>query len=325
MKQIYNIVWADDEIDSLYDDMAEKFFKAAGINVIRTFVNAQMLKNFLGETDTMIHAVIVDANFPWKEYQPNNEKDRMGLIKVSQWVGNHDFPFILFTRRADLISGDEAEQFEYFTSNNQVVYKNSSEGLTPLIDKIKEVVQMRNSTGWIIDNQYKMELACFKAIDKDNDGKSYTLIRNLLIQSKDNDIDNAEIYLNALRTDVIGLINSTAAKYRIVPPNLSINEFSYFLCEHKNSKFKVNDTIMDKALTGLLEYVVKMIQDGSHGKESGLRYSIHDYIQSNKDTLILKSLLFATIELMLRFMGYLVNHTDKEVNEIKWEEKIENN
>lgn len=81
MKQKYNIVWADDEIDSLYDDVAKKIFRAAGINVIRTFVNAQMLKDFLTETENKIHAIVVDANFPWKEYQPNNEKDRMGAYQ----------------------------------------------------------------------------------------------------------------------------------------------------------------------------------------------------------------------------------------------------
>jgi hypothetical protein len=325
MKQVYNIVWADDEIDSLYDEMTEKIFKAEGINVVRTFVNAKSLKDFLNETKTPIHAVVVDANFPWDEFKANKEQDRMGLVKVSQWVENYDFPFVLFTKRYDLISGDEAEQFEYFTANEQVVYKNSSDGITSLIDKIKQVVEQRNSTEWVIDNQYKIELECFKTIDAINNGHSYSLIRNLLIQGRDNTIENAEFYFNALRTVVIGLMNSTAAKYGIVPPDLSINDFSYFLCEHKNSKFKVLMPIMDPALRGILTYVVMMTQDGSHGKEKGLRYHIHDYVQEKKDTLILKSILFATIELMNRFMEYVVNNTDSEQNRIRWEAKNEGN
>ena len=325
MKQVYNIVWADDEIDSLYDEMTEKIFKAEGINVVRTFVNAKSLKDFLNETKTPIHAVVVDANFPWDEFKANKEQDRMGLVKVSQWVEDYDFPFVLFTKRYDLISGDEAEQFEYFTANEQVVYKNSSDGITSLIDKIKQVVEQRNSTEWVIDNQYKIELECFKTIDAINNGHSYSLIRNLLIQGRDNTIENAEFYFNALRTVVIGLMNSTAAKYGIVPPDLSINDFSYFLCEHKNSKFKVLMPIMDPALRGILTYVVMMTQDGSHGKEKGLRYHIHDYVQEKKDTLILKSILFATIELMNRFMEYVVNNTDSEQNRIRWEAKNEGN
>ena len=51
MKQVYNIVWADDEIDSLYDELTEKLFKAEGINVLQTFVNAKSLKEFLNNTN----------------------------------------------------------------------------------------------------------------------------------------------------------------------------------------------------------------------------------------------------------------------------------
>lgn len=322
MKQIYNIVWADDEIDSLYDDIAKKLFKASGINVIKAFVNAKSLKAFLGETNSPIHAVVVDANFPWEEFKANKEQDRMGLVKVSQWVENFDFPFILFTGRKDLISGEEAEQFEYFTSNDLVIYKNPAEGIMPLINKIKETVEFRNSTEWIIDNQYRMELECFKTIDSINNGHSYPLVRGLLIKGRDNTIMNAESYFNDIRTDVLGLMNSTAANFGIVPPDLSLNDFSYFLCL-KSNKFSVIEPIMDQALSGILQYVVTMTQDGSHGKESGLRFHIHDYVREKKDTLILKSILFAVIELMSRFMEYLVNHTDVERNRMKWKAKSE--
>lgn len=322
MKQVYNIVWADDEIDSLYDDIAKKLFRASGINVIKAFVNAKSLKAFLGETKSPIHAVVVDANFPWEEFKANKEQDRMGLVKVSQWVEYFDFPFILFTGRKDLISGEEAEQFEYFTSNDLVVYKNPAEGIMPLINKIKETVEFRNSTEWIIDNQYRMELECFKTIDSINNGHSYPLVRGLLIKGRDNTIMNAESYFNDIRTDVLGLMNSTAANYGIVPPDLSLNDFSYFLCL-KSNKFSVIEPIMDQALSGVLQYVVTMTQDGSHGKESGLRFHIHDYVREKNDTLILKSIIFAVIELMSRFMEYLVNHTDVERNRMKWKAKSE--
>lgn len=322
MKQVYNIVWADDEIDSLYDDIAKKLFRASGINVIKAFVNAKSLKAFLGETNSPIHAVVVDANFPWEEFKANKEQDRMGLVKVSQWVENFDFPFILFTGRKDLISGEEAEQFEYFTSNDLVVYKNPAEGIMPLINKIKDTVEFRNSTEWIIDNQYRMELECFNTIDSINNGHSYPLVRGLLIKGRDNTIMNAESYFNDIRTDVLGLMNSTAANFGIVPPDLSLNDFSYFLCL-KSNKFSVIEPIMDQALSGVLQYVVTMTQDGSHGKESGLRFHIHDYVREKKDTLILKSIIFAVIELMNRFMEYVVNHTDVERNRMKWKTKSE--
>jgi hypothetical protein len=315
-------VWADDEIDSLYDDIAKKLFRASGINVIKAFVNAKSLKAFLGETNSPIHAVVVDANFPWEEFKANKEQDRMGLVKVSQWVENFDFPFILFTGRKDLISGEEAEQFEYFTSNDLVVYKNPAEGIMPLINKIKDTVEFRNSTEWIIDNQYRMELECFKTIDSINKGHSYPLVRGLLIKGRDNTIMNAESYFNDIRTDVLGLMNSTAANFGIVPPDLSLNDFSYFLCL-KSNKFSVIEPIMDQALSGVLQYVVTMTQDGSHGKESGLKFHIHDYVREKKDTLILKSIIFAVIELMNRFMEYVVNHTDVERNRMKWKAKSE--
>ena len=220
------------------------------------------------------------------------------------------------------ISGEEAEQFEYFTSNDLVVYKNPAEGIMPLINKIKDTVEFRNSTEWIIDNHYRMELECFKTIDSINNGHSYPLVRGLLIKGRDNTIMNAESYFNDIRTDVLGLMNSTAANFGIVPPDLSLNDFSYFLCL-KSNKFSVIEPIMDQALSGVLQYVVTMTQDGSHGKESGLRFHIHDYVREKRDTLILKSIIFAVIELMNRFMEYVVNNTDIERNRMKWKAKSE--
>ena len=160
--------------------------------------------------------------------------------------------------------------------------------------------------------------AWYRTIDKINNGHSYPIIRDLLIKTRDNTIKNAEVYFNVLRTDVMELMKDTAAKLGIVPPDLSLNDFSYFLCQQSN-KFRVLEPIMDQALNGIMRYVVTMTQDGSHGKEKSLSFHIHDFIQNKNDTLILKSILFAVIELMNRFMEYVVNHTDKEENLRKWE------
>jgi hypothetical protein len=68
----------------------------------------------------------------------------------------------------------------------------------------------------------------------------------------------------------------------------------------------------------LMQYVVRMVQDGSHDM-SNLQYGVHRFVSENKDTLIIQSLLFAIIELVSWFILYLEAHTDIQKNLANWQ------
>jgi hypothetical protein len=112
-------------------------------------------------------------------------------------------------------------------------------------------------------------------------------------------------------------MNTVAEKFGIVPEELSLNEFSKFLCRHKDSKFLVNEDILPKALYEILFYVIRLVQDGSHDRPD-LQYRIRRYIHNTHDVLIIRSILFAVIEIITWFTRYVEEHPDKEENQKRY-------
>ena len=117
-------------------------------------------------------------------------------------------------------------------------------------------------------------------------------------------------------------MNTLAARFRIAPEGLSLNDFSRFLClnevEVKGKKYKLTKEVLPKALHMLMQYVIRMVQDGSH-EGPNLQYGVHRFVSEKKDTLIIPSILFAIIELISWFVPYLAMNTDVQQNLSNWQ------
>ena len=318
MDKIYRIIWADDEIDALLDENSKALLSKQHVEVI-TCNNAAMLEEKLRNVNYRIDAVIVDANFTARDFTPSNETVVSGLRKAMMLIGEYKhLPFYLYTQRVNLFDFVDEDELSHFKDNDAIFFK--SNGLLPLLNRIKNDVDHYNSAEFQIDNQYKKELNYFQVFDKQCDAKSYELVRELLIQSREGSLTGAEDYFNQFRSKILENMNAVAAHFGIVPEGLSLNDFSRFLCS-KAEKYKLKKEVLPKALHMLMEYVVRMIQDGSH-KRGNIQYGVHQFVSENKDTLIIQSLLFAIIELMSWFIPYLATHTDIQQNSANWH-KIE--
>ncbi len=316
MDKIYRIIWADDEIDALLDETGKAVISQHHVEVVKCY-NGAMLEEKLRNTSHRIDAVIVDANFTAKNFSPSSETDVSGLRKAMILrEGYKRIPFYLYTQRGNLSDLVGEDELSYFKDNNAILFK--GDDLSPLLDRIKNDVDKINSPEFQIDNQFKDELYYFQIFDKQCNAKSYNLIKELLIKSREGSLINTERYLNQLRSEVFDNMNAVAAHFGIVPKGLSLNNFSYFLCENPK-EYELIEEVMPKALHLLLEYVVKAVQDGSHKR---VKYEMHQYVSDNNDTLIIRSLLFATIELVSWFIQYLAIHTDKQLNMAKWHKSI---
>ena len=315
MDKTYQIIWADDEIDALLDETSKALLSKQHVDVIKCN-NAAMLEEKLKNVNYRIDAVIVDANFTAKVFTPSDEKDVSGLRRTMRLLGEYKhLPFYLYTQRVNLSDLVDEDELSYFKDNNAVFFKGN--GLLPLLDRIKNDVDKINSPEFQIDNQYKKELEYFQIFDKQCNAKSYDLIRELLIQSREGYLAGTERYFNQFRSEILENMNAVAAHFGIVPEGLSLNDFSRSLCS-KDEKYKPKEEVLPKALHMLMEYVVRMVQDGSH-KRGNIQYGVHQFVSENKDTLIIQSLLFAIIELISWFIPYLAMHTDKQQNLANWQ------
>lgn len=316
MDKIYRIIWADDEIDALLDENSKALLSKQHVEVIKCN-NAAMLEEKLKNVNHRIDAVIVDANFTAKRFTPSDERDLSGLRNSMRLIGEYKhLPFYLYTQRVNLSDLVDEDELSYFKDNDAIFFKSNSQ-LT-LLDRIKNDVDHYNSAEFQIDNQYKKELNYFQVFDKQCDAKSYELVRELLIQSREGSLTGAEDYFNQFRSKILENMSAVAAHFGIVPEGLSLNDFSRFLCS-KAEKYKLKKEILPKALHMLMEYGVRMVQDGSH-KRGNIQYGVHQFVSENKDSLIIQSLLFAIIELMSWFIPYLATHTDKQVNLANWQQ-----
>ena len=319
MDKLYQIIWADDEIDALLDETSKALLSKQHVDVVKCN-NAAMLEEKLKNINHRIDAVIVDANFTARDFTPSDETIVSGLRKAMLLrEGYKHIPFYLYTQRVNLADLVDDEELGYLKDNDAIFFKTN--GLLPLLDRIKKDVDKINSAEFQIDNQFKKELFCCKTFDKHCNGDSYNIIRSLLIKNQENDLQNSEKHLNEFRT-LLENMNTVAANFGIVPEKLSLNEFSKFLCRHKDLKFIVNDDILPKALYEILFYVIRLVQDGSHDRPD-LQYGIRRYIHDTHDVLIIRSILFAVIEIITWFMRYVEEHPDKEEN-LKRYIKVEN-
>ena len=319
MDKIYRFIWADDEIDALLDENSKALLSKQHVEVI-TCNNAAMLEEKLRNVNYRIDAVIVDANFTARDFTPSNETVVSGLRKAMMLIGEYKhLSFYLYTQRVNLFDFVDEDELSYFKDNDAIFYK--SNGLLPLLNRIKNDVDHYNSAEFQIDNQFKKELDYFRIFDKQCNAKSHNLIRDLLIQSREGSLLGTEDYFNKFRSEILENMKAVATHFKIVPEGLSLNDFSRFLClkevEVKDVKYKLNKDVLPRALHLLMGHVVMMVQDGSHKRD--IRYGVHQFVSENKDTFIIQSLLMAIIELMSWFIPYLAMNTNEQQNLANWQ------
>ena len=323
---IYNIVWADDEIATLCNSIQQKIFEMNDINVVEMFENANDLLRYLDNPKERVDAVVIDANFPDSTFEANNERDISGMQRILLQKAKYKdkFPFILYTGRLELMS--ENDKIAWFREFDNMTVIKGTEGTKHLIKKIKEVVDAQRKPEQLIEQVHGKAIKCFETFDTLNGTKeeSKALIMKILTMAYSGTMNDAATYLWQIRCLILEKMNSLAAKYGIVPPKLATNEFSYFLCG-RNSKFTINcNEIMPLTLSGPLEYVVRLTQDGAHSENQGegkLAYHVLDYLKRNDDSYLVLSVCFATMEIMTWFMTYLCEHTDKKENQKKWSKR----
>ena len=75
---VYNIVWADDEIDDLLDSETIAELESKGFKIVGKAHDGEELESLLKKPE-MVDAVIVDANFNESAVEIGSERDTSGL------------------------------------------------------------------------------------------------------------------------------------------------------------------------------------------------------------------------------------------------------
>ncbi len=291
---VYNIIWADDEIDSYrLDDSVIGILKSQNINLLDYAHTSRELKDKLTELEDKVNAVITDGNFD-KSKTVDIIKSTSGISDVLTFISDFNrkriIPFFLYTGKKSLLKEKFTDgELEYFEKRDRIFEKGS---LSKMLVKIKEEVDSINSPQFQIRNEYKKEFEAAKLIDEAENN----LERGLLYLYEDNSWKDTQDYFNPARKIVERIIDS-CVKMNLLPPHISLNTAQKIL-QGSLSDYSLSVPLMEKPLSESLRFFLSITQDGSHDAND-LQLGVDHYVRQTQNINLYLSILHIAMDLLL--------------------------
>lgn len=338
-KNVVNIIWTDDDIDSMLDIYANDL-KKCGFNVIGTAHDGDNLVKELRIKHTFTDAVIIDANFCETGIPEENEFVTTGLESARQLnkLSFPEIPFFLFTARTDSELIDQfkkqkSQVLAHFPRHKRWFSKSIRAEQSQMFDAIRSEVERIQSPEFIIYNRYCNELKAAAFLGKDCEAK----ILKLLIQDYENTLAGNDDPFNSLRK-ILERVFQVLKRYSIIPPYNRINEIASYLLFNNPSKkseyfgqfVSLKKNLLPKPLASEVYSMTKLLQDGNHDagddladctisdadkrSEGALEYEVDKYWRNTKDTSFFKAMLWTMIGLIRWTYDICMKHPNAEEN-----------
>ena len=310
---VYNIIWADDDIDVL-KGLYEKRFTKNGLCIIGIAHNGEELALQLSEKKDFVDAVIVDANFNETEVDIDDERDTSGLTFTRTHLLNvyPNIPFILFTQREDELINSKYQNIQTkfskeFPRYKRWFHKNDNDELLAMFDSIKEEVNCRNTDQFKIRQKYRKEFEAAKLIPN-----AENLLLKGVLSEVTNDLSDKAIVecFTPVRMICENIIDQ-CQKREYIPYISSLNSICDFLSQKEVEGFKLTTPIMHKTLVSSLDYFLSITQDGSHDKSS-LQLGVIDYIRKRGNNNLYKAMLYIAMDLLLWYKDLVDNNPESK-------------
>jgi len=331
---VYNIVWADDEIDDLLDSESIAELESNGFKIVGQAHDGEELESLLRNPE-MVDAVIVDANFNESDVEIGSERDTSGLDYARSLYLHtlkQKIPFFLFTNRSDELLRDiykhNPKFLEDFPRHKRWFSKSGQGEYDELFEAIKDEIEKRKSPSFVVRNRYKDELAAASVFD----GVNEFILDFLLRDYTDTLNEMVEPFVQVRRA--IEKMFAMCEKMKLIPPiSDDVNGTAGYFLRNQYSKkddagkwiplYKMNGSdLMAKPLAQSLSYIVDITQDASHSKGK-LTLKVDEYFRKTSDVLLLRSVAYILIDCIKWFTITAINHRDLEVNECTLWEKVE--
>ena len=303
---VYNIVWADDEIDELLDRETISELESKGFKIVGRAHDGEELASFLRRPE-MVDAVIVDANFNESDVEIGSERDTSGL-DYARGLYLHTvkqtIPFFLFTNRSDEMLRDiykhNPKFLEDFPRHKRWFNKSGQGEYEELFEAIKNVIEEMKSPNFILRNKFADEFEAAKLIPN----AEKLLFTGLHSEITDFSSDSTIIEsFNPVRMLCENIIDKCQEK-GYIPHLSSLNSVCAFLEQKEIEGFKLTKPIMHKTLIHSLDYFLSITQDGSHDK-SCLPLEVIDYVRRRRNGNLYKSILYIVMDLLLWYKELL--------------------
>lgn len=308
---VYNIIWADDEIDNLLDQDTAYEMKERGLTVIGRAHDGKEFESLLKKHLNKVDAVILDANFNESYKDIRSERDVSGLEHswgILTYRYNREIPFFLFTNRSDEFVResfrDRTRFAEDFPRHKRWFSKSGEDEFVKMLDEIKRTVDEICSPQFIVRNKYGDVLAAAGKLGEE----TYRFIFVFLVHDVTGTLDELqEPFVSARK--VIETIFKKCEK-RCLIPKISDNTTAtayYFLTGkyHARDERGARQTlyeecdggIMPKPVAQLLVTAVHIVQDAAHAKD-GLKLRVNEYYNRKHDNYLLRVVMYSLIDVI---------------------------
>lgn len=324
---MYNVIWADDEIDDLCDNDAQEIMRCQGISIVKKAHDAMELEAALADSGSY-DAVIVDANFNKRTANVENERDVSGLSHaISILEQKQDtLPMYLYTARTSELLQEEMRADLDFLKNlrskNRWFSKIDTDGFMQMLEQIRADVDSLNTTAHRVNSQYKEELNAAFLVD----AKDY-LFDFLCREQEETLQDMREPFIPVRRA--IERMFSLCEKLQLIPPvSDNTNGTAAYLLQGEyriDGKLlyrRIGDSIIPMPVASSLRYITTLTQDEAHSKV-GLKLDVHKYWEETKDTHLLRSVVFVLMDVLKWFGITAIHNQDLELNATRWEKMEE--
>ena len=294
MMNVYNIIWADDEIDSFrMDKITMSIMKSQNVQLLDYAHNSTELREKLNEWEDIVDAVVTDGNFDKKRIVDINQSTS-GLSDVLSFINEFNrkrfIPFFLYTGKGDMLKDKFTDgELDYFEKRNRIFEKGY---FVELLQRIKSDVDHINSPQFQLRNKYTREFEAAKLIEEATDN----LEKGLLYLYEDSSWKDTQDYFNPARKIVERIIDSCISM-NLLPPHISLNTASRILGGNTND-FSLTTPLMEKPLAESLRYFLSITQDGSHDM-CDLQLGVDQYVRRTENVNLYLSILHIAMDLLL--------------------------
>ncbi len=292
---VYNVIWADDEIDSLRrDNSVVSIMESQNVKLLDFAHTSSELKEILAEKEDMVDAVITDGNFDKKRSINFNDRSTSGISDVLTFISEFNrkriIPFFLYSGKKKLLKEKFTDgELDYFEQRGRIFEKGN---LDKMLIKIKEEVDYINSTQFRIRNKYAKEFEAAKLIE----GATENIERALLYLYEDCSWKDTQDYFNPARKIVQRIIDS-CIEMNLLPPHISLNTAQKIL-QGALSDYSISVPLMEKPLAESLRFFLSITQDGSHDAND-LQLGVDQYVRQNQNVNLYLSILHIAMDLLL--------------------------
>lgn len=293
---VYNVIWADDEVDMYYRDViVQKTLEKAGVRIIGVAHTSSELREKLSEYEDMVDAVITDGNYDKRKTSDIEEsRTTSGLVDTISLINEFNrkriIPFYLYTGKGKMLQEKFTDgELEYFEKRERIYEKGT---FKKLLERITIDVKAINSPSFRIRNKYASEFDAASLIEEATEN----LERGLLYLYEDDAWKNTQDYFNPARK-IVERIKASCCQMNLLPPHLSLNVMSKLL-SGKDCGYWLKEPLMEKPLAESLLFFLKITQDGSHDDDD-MSLNVDHYVRETKNINLYRTILYIAMDLLL--------------------------